>query len=121
MYTRENEKSCGRENSRRVRVCAMSTDEPSLGLSTAPGEFRSCTLIVLSSSLSLASIVGEVEIAGQENVVQTMELGNSPVIEALQRAERVKRGRFVSIEEHALASQERYAAAAKIGLPHQTR
>lgn len=64
MYTRENEKSCGREKSRRVRVCATSTDEPSLGLSTTADEFRSCTLIVLSSCLSLVSIVGEVEIVG---------------------------------------------------------
>lgn len=49
-----------------MRVCATSTDEPSSWLSMAPGEFRSCTLIVLSASLSLAAIVGEVEVVGQE-------------------------------------------------------
>lgn len=50
-----------------------------------------------------------------------MGLGNSPVIEAFQRAERVTWGRVVLIEYHALASEERRAAAAKIGLPYQTQ
>lgn len=42
-----------------MRVCATRTDDPSLGLSTAAGEVRSCTLMVLSSCLSLDSIVGK--------------------------------------------------------------
>lgn len=93
MYTNENEKSWGREKRRLVRVCVTRTEDPSLGLSTAVSEFRSCTLMVLSSCLSLDSIVDEAKetVYILSNILQILNKGRKSTIEAYHRAEGVKR------------------------------